>query len=150
MPSTGITYQFWGEHKDVLSDDLIDLISYSEDLKAEDKRIQAKLIQLDQDKGSLQAEEPQQLTEIKKVDGGRDVLEFEDKIKGFTAKRLGKLLIDYNIENEDGLPFFIYGEHVKTKILSSRTGNFKDIQMNKKELRDYLIQAYENGANIII
>ena len=58
--------------------------------------------------------------------------------------------IHYNIENEDGLPFFIYGEHVKTKILSSRTGNFKDIQMNKKELRDYLIQAYENGANIII
>ena len=150
MPSTGITYQFLGEHKDVLSDDLIDLISYSEDLKAEDKRIQAKLIQLDQEKPSSQAEEPQQLTEIKKVDGGRDVLEFEDKIKGFTAKRLGQLLIDYNIENEDGLPFFIYGDHVKTKILSSRTGNFKDIQMNKKELRDYLIDAFENGADIII
>jgi hypothetical protein len=150
MPSTGITYQFLGEHKDVLSDDLIDLISYSEDLKAEDKRIQAKLIQLDQEKGSLQAEEPQQLTEIKKVDGGRDVLEFEDKIKGFTAKKLGQLLIDYDIENEDGFPFFIYGDHVKTKLLSSRPGNFKDTQMNKKELRDYLIDAYENGANIII
>jgi len=134
-----------------LSDDLIDLISYLEDLKAEDKRIQAKLIQLDQEKPSLQAaEEPQQLTEIKNVDGGRNVLEFEDKIKGFTAKKLGQLLIDYNIENEDGLPFFIYGDHVKTKLLSSRTGNFKDTQMNKKELRDYLIYAYENGADIII
>ena len=48
MPSTGITYQFLGEHKEALSDDLIDLISYSEDLKAEEKRIQNKLIQIDQ------------------------------------------------------------------------------------------------------
>jgi hypothetical protein len=150
MPSTGITYQFLGEHKDVLSDDLIDLISYSEDLKAEEKRIQNKLIQIDQDKPSLQAGETEQLTENKKVDGGRDVLEFEDKIKGFTAKKLGQILIEYNIENEDGLPFFIYGDHVKTKLLSSKTGNFKDTQMNKKELRDYLIYAYENGADIII
>ena len=85
-----------------------------------------------------------------KIDGGRDVLEFEDKIRSFTAKKLGQLLIDYNIENEDGLPFFIYGDHVKTKLLSSRTGNPKDTQMNKKELRDYLIYAYENGADIII
>ena len=119
MPSTGITYQFLGEHKDALSDDLIDLISYLEDLKSEDKKIQNKLIQLDQDKASLQAEEPEQMTEIKKVDGGRDVLEFEDKIKGFPAKRLGQMLIDYYIENEDGFPFFIYGDHVKTKLLSS-------------------------------
>ena len=150
MPSSGITYQFLDEHKDDLSDDLIDLISYSEDLQAEEKRIQNKLIQLEQNKPSLQAEEPEQLTEIKNVDGGRDVLEFEDKIKGFTAKKLGQLLIDYDIENEDGFPFFIYGDHVKTKLLSSRTGNPKDTQMNKKELRDYLIDAYENGADIII
>ena len=95
------------------------MISYSEDLKAEDKRIQEKLIQLDQEKASSRAEEPGQLTSIKNTDGGRDVLEFEDKIKGFTAKKLGKLLIDYNIENEDGFPFFMCGEHVKTKILSS-------------------------------
>ena len=60
------------------------------------------------------------------------------------------MLFDYHIENEDGFPFFIYGDHVKTKLLSSRTGNPRDTQMNKKELRDYLINAYENGADIII
>jgi hypothetical protein len=58
------------------------------------------LIQIDQEKApSRAAEEPEQLTENKKVDGRCDVLEFEDKIRGFTAKRLGQMLIDYSIEN---------------------------------------------------
>ena len=47
IPSSGITHQFLKKHQDVLSDDLIDLISYSDDLQAEEKRIEKKILELE-------------------------------------------------------------------------------------------------------
>jgi hypothetical protein len=44
MSSNGITPQFLAKNKDVLTDDLIDLIAYSDDLQGEERRIEKKLI----------------------------------------------------------------------------------------------------------
>jgi DNA polymerase III alpha subunit (gram-positive type) len=43
IPSNGITHQFLMKHNDVLSEDIIDLISYSNDLDLEEKRIEKKI-----------------------------------------------------------------------------------------------------------
>ena len=84
MPSNGITPQFLTKNKDVLTDDLIDLISYSEDLQGEERRIQKRILELEQAKPSLQAEEPAQFTELKSPDLATnkppDVQLIEDKI----------------------------------------------------------------------
>ena len=75
------------------------------------------------------------------------IVEFtgKDKIDGFGLKQLGQMLIDNQIENDDGLPFFIKDGHVKTKLLNPSTGYFKDTQINKPDLRRILIDAHKKG-----
>jgi len=98
----------------------------------------------------LQAEEPAQFTELKSPEIDTEpekpeVSSFEDKIKGFKALQLGQLLIDNNIDNKEGMPFFIDGGHVKSELENKLSGNIKKTQMNKTELKRYLTDAYEKG-----
>ena len=103
--------------------------------------------------GSKQAEEPSRMVELKSpdltTDAGPDkppdVSLYEDKIKGFTALKLGTILIDNNIDNIEGFPFFIDGGHIKSSLKNPLTGNQKNTQINKGELKRYLIDAHNAG-----
>jgi hypothetical protein len=53
LPQNGVDYKFLQKYKDELSDDLIDLITYVDDLNSEEKRIDKKIIKLEQEKPIL-------------------------------------------------------------------------------------------------
>jgi hypothetical protein len=54
-------------------------------------------------------------------------------------------LIDNNFDNKDGFPFFIDGNHVKASLENTLSGNMKNTQMKKDQLKAYLTGAYEKG-----
>jgi hypothetical protein len=59
MPSNGlISYQFLNKYKDELTIDLLDLISYQDELQKEENRIEKKIIQLEKEKPEIIKEEP--------------------------------------------------------------------------------------------
>jgi len=57
MPSSGITAQFLKTHNDILTEDLIDLMTYSQDLQDEQARIEKKITHIETQK-PLKTQEP--------------------------------------------------------------------------------------------
>ena len=73
------------------------------------------------------------------------IIPFEDVIDQFGIKQLGQILIQNNINSEDGYPFFIKDGHVKTTLFNTNTARLKYYQIDKPELKRYLIEANRNG-----
>jgi hypothetical protein len=73
------------------------------------------------------------------------IIPFEDVIDKFGIKQLGQILIQNNINSEDGYPFFIKDGHVKTTLFNTNTARLKYYQIDKPELKRYLIEANRNG-----
>ena len=57
MPSSGITAQFLKTHNDILTEDLIDLMTYLNDLESEQARIEKKILNIEAEK-PLKTQEP--------------------------------------------------------------------------------------------
>ena len=123
MPSSGITHQFLTKNKDVLSDDLIDLISYSDDLQGEERRIQKRILELEQAKPSLRAEDTPPYT--------------RDDIMGMSVEQLGQVITANNITDDMFKPL-IYNSQKKRVFRANNLGK----QIDKPELRIYVLSHY--------
>jgi hypothetical protein len=93
----------------------------------------------------LKNEEPRQAEEQIPIEKLPDIIPFEDVIDQFGIKQLGQILIKNNITSEDGYPFFIKDGHVKTTLLNANTARLRYYQIDKPELKRYLIEANRNG-----
>ena len=99
----------------------------------------------DQTTPPLKKEEPRQAEEPTPIAKLPDIIPFEDVINQFGLKQLGQILIKNKINSEDGYPFFIKDGHVKTTLFNSNTARLKQYQMDKDELKRYLIDAHKKG-----
>ena len=125
MPSTGITHQFLTKNKDVLTDDLIDLISYSDDLQGEERRIEQKILQLEQAKPTTQAEEPTKLPYTRA------------QIMDMSVEKLGQVITANNITDDMFQPL-IYNSQKKRIYRANNLGK----QIDKPDLRKYVLTHY--------